>query len=94
MKIDQQKTGLEIVIRNSEGKFIATAAMKSTTYFAEVDYAKVEATNFGLKIAENARCPPLIVESNSQEEVDLVSFKKSTSVEIKSSENIIYSKRV
>ena len=43
VKIDQQRIGLRIVIRNSKGKVVA-AAMKTTKFLDEVDYAKVEAT--------------------------------------------------
>lgn len=51
VKIDQKRTGLGIVIRNSEGKFVA-AAMKTTRFLDKVDYAEAEATKFGLEIAE------------------------------------------
>lgn len=50
------------------------AAMKSTKFFDKVDFTEAEATKFGLEIAENAGCLPLIIESDSQEVVDLVSF--------------------
>ena len=43
VKIDQQRTGLGIVIRNSKGNVVA-AAMKTTKFLDKVDYAEAEAT--------------------------------------------------
>lgn len=81
VKIDQQRTGLGVVIRNPEGKVVA-AAMKTTIFLDKVDYAEAEATQFGLEIAEQAGCIPVIMESDSQEVVSLMSCKKSTRTEI------------
>ena len=81
IKIDNQRVGLGIVIRNSEGKFI-TAAIKPTKWLDRVDYAEAEATRFGLEVAESAGCLPLIVETDSNEVTDLVSARKSTKAEI------------
>ena len=81
VKIDQQRVGLDIVIRNSEGKLIA-AALKPTKWLDKVDYAEAEATKFGLEVAENAGCLPLIIETDLQVVVDLVSPRKSTKAEI------------
>lgn len=81
VKKEQQRTGLGIVIKNSEGKVTATA-MKPTKFIGKVDFAEAEATRFGLEIAENVRYFPLIIESDSKEVVDLISFKKSTRIEI------------
>ena len=75
VKTDQQRIGLGIVIRNSKGKVVA-AAMKTTNFWDKVDYAEVEATQFGLEIAKHAGCIPVIVESDSQEVVNLISCKK------------------
>ena len=76
IKIDQQIVGLGIVIRNSEGKLIATA-LKPSKQLDKVDYAKPEATKFGLEVAENAGCLPLIVEIDSQVVADLVLARKA-----------------
>ena len=93
VKTDQQRTGLGIVIRNSEGKVVAVV-MKTTKFLDKVDYAEVEATQFGLEIAGveanqfgleitgHAECIPVIMESDSQEVVSLMSCKKSTRTEI------------
>ncbi|KAH9791678.1 hypothetical protein KPL71_003847 [Citrus sinensis] len=78
---DQQRTGLGIVIRNPEGKVVA-AAMKTTIFLDKVDFAEAEAIQFGLEIAEHAGCIPVIMESDSQEIVSLMSYKKSTRAEI------------
>lgn len=81
IKLDQQRVGLGIVIRNSEGKLIA-AALKPTKWLDKVDYAEAEATKFGLEVAENAGCSPLIVETDSQVVADLVLARKITKAEI------------
>lgn len=56
--------------------------MKSTNFINKVDYAEAEATKFGLEITENTGYLHLIIESDSHEVVDLVSFKKSIKAEI------------
>ncbi|KAH9769811.1 reverse transcriptase domain-containing protein [Citrus sinensis] len=76
VKTDQQRTGLGIVIRNPEGKVVA-AAVKTTTFLDKVDYAEAEAIQFGLEITEHAGCIPVIMESDSQEVVSLMSCKKN-----------------
>ena len=81
VKTDQQRTGLGIVIRNSEGKVVA-AIMNTTKFLDKVDYAEVEASQFRLEIAEHAGCIPVIMESNLQEVVNLISCKKSIRTEI------------
>ena len=81
VKMEQQRTGLGIVIRNSEGKVMA-AAMRPTKFLSKVDAAEAEAAKFGLEIAENVGCFPLIIESDSKEVVELISIKKSTRTEI------------
>ena len=70
-----------MVIRNSEGKCVA-AAMKPSTFSGSVAFAEAEATKLGLEIAESAGCMPLIIETDSQEVVDLVLNRKSTRTEI------------
>ena len=81
VKMEQQRTGLGIVIRNSEGKVMA-AAMKPTKFIGNVDFADAEATRFGLEIAKNVGCFPLIMESDFKEVVDLVNSKKSSRAEM------------
>ncbi|XP_024033543.1 uncharacterized protein LOC112095669 [Citrus clementina] len=81
VKIDNQRVGLGIVIRNSEGKLI-TAAIKPSKWLDRMDYAEAEATRFGLEVAEIAGCLPLIIETDSKEVLDLVSARKSTKAEI------------
>ena len=79
--MEQQRTGLRIMIRNSEGK-VMTAAMKPTKFLGKVDSAKAEAAKFRLEIVENVGYFPLIIESDSKEVVELISLKKSTRTEI------------
>ena len=81
VRVEQQRIGMGIVIRNSRGKVIA-AAIKPSKFIGKVDFAEAEAIRFGLEIAENVRCFPLIVESDSQEVVDLVNSKTSSRAEI------------
>lgn len=78
---EQDKVGLGVVIRNSEGKCVATA-MKPSAFHEIVAFAKAEATKLGLEVAENVGCLPLIIETNSQEVVDLVLNIKSTRTEM------------
>lgn len=52
VKMDLQRTGLGIVLRDLEGKFVA-APMKSTNFINKVDHVEVEATKFELEIAKN-----------------------------------------
>lgn len=77
----QNKEGLGVVIRNSEGKCMA-AAMKPSTFRGSVAFAEAEASKLGIEIAENAGLLPLIIETDSQEVVDLVLSKKGTRTEI------------
>ena len=77
----QNKEGLGVVVRNSEGKCTAVA-IKPAEFHGSIAFAEAEATKFGLEIAEQAGCLPLIVETDSQEVVDLVLNRKGTRKEI------------
>ena len=72
--VEQRRVCLGAVIR---GKVIATA-MQPSCFQLEVAYAEAEAARLGVEIAEKVGCWPLIIETDSQEVVDLVLNKKST----------------
>lgn len=61
---------------------IQNVTLESTKFVDKVDFTEAKASKFGLDIAENVGCFPLIIESDSREVVDLVSFKKSTRAEM------------
>ena len=79
--VEQRRVGLGAVIRDARGKVIA-AAMKPSCFQQEVAYAEAEAARFGVEIAEKVGSWPLIIETDSQEVVDLVLNKKSTRTEL------------
>lgn len=61
-----------IAIRNHKGEFVAAA----------VASAEARAANWRLEIAEDAARIPLIVESDGQEVMNLITGKKSSKMEI------------
>lgn len=81
IKTKDQLIGLGIAIRNHKGEFI-TAAMKKSRYYGSIASAEAEVAHWGLEIAENAARIPLIIESNCQKLVNLITKKKSSKVEI------------
>lgn len=81
MREEQGKEGLGVIIRNSDSKCVAVA-MKPSKFHRNVAFAEAEAINFGVEIAKKAGCIPLIIESDSQEAVDLVLSKTGTRTEI------------
>lgn len=62
--------------RNSNGD-VVTTGMKRSTFTGEVSYAETEVTLWGIEIAESIGHNSLIIESNSQELVDLCLNKKN-----------------
>ncbi|XP_015382708.1 uncharacterized protein LOC107175620 [Citrus sinensis] len=80
-KLEEQVPGLGVVIRNSEGNFIA-AAQKQVRYFGDVTAAETKAIKLGIKTAKAANCVPLIIECHCQEAVDLALGRKSSNKEI------------
>ena len=63
------------VPRNSNGD-VVTTRMKRSTFTSEVSYAKTEVTPWGIEVAESIGHNSLIIESDSQELVDLCLNKK------------------
>lgn len=80
-KIQNQVAGLGLVIRNSIGKFIA-AAQKRENLFGDVLDAEATAIQLGIAAAEAARCRTMIIESDSQEVVDLATGRKCSKTKI------------
>lgn len=81
IKSKDQCVGLGIAIRNHNGEFVV-AAVKKSKFYGSVASAEAEAANGGLEITENAACFPLIVESDCQEEISLITEKKCSKLEI------------
>lgn len=77
----KKNEGLGVVIRNYEGKYIP-AATKPSEFYGSVTFTEAKATKFGLEIAKKAGCLPLIIETDSQEVIDLVLNGRSTQIEI------------
>ena len=75
------KAGLGVVIRNSNGKIIA-AAVKRVCYKGTVACMEAEAILFGILVAQQAECLPMIIESDSTEVVELVLNRKGSMTEI------------
>lgn len=69
-KFKEHVAGLGVVIRNSEGNFVA--AQKQVKYYGDVTAIKL-----GIEVAEATNCVPLIIESDCQVAVDLAIGRKS-----------------
>lgn len=70
-KRQDQVAGLGAMIRDSQGNFIA-ATKKHEGFYEDVLAAKAKAIQLRIEVVEIARCIPLIIESDCQEVVDLV----------------------
>ncbi|XP_015386620.1 uncharacterized protein LOC107177390 [Citrus sinensis] len=78
VKSQEQYVGLGSAIRNHKGEFVA-AVVKKSSFYGNVASAEVEAVDWGLEIAANAACIPLILESDCKEVVN--HLRSSTKVE-------------
>ena len=78
-KLEDQIAGLGIVIRDSNGKFVA-AGMQQSKFYGDVMYAEAEAeaARLGMEIAEQVNCLLLILEIDAQEIVSLALNKKGS----------------
>lgn len=81
IRILNQTTGLEVVIRDSRGKVVA-ATVHMVLYKGNVDCMEAEVVNFDIQIAQNDNFMPMIIESYSKEVVDLSCNKKGSKTEI------------
>lgn len=81
VKVTYQKAGLEVIIRNSNGK-IVVAVVQRVSNQANVVCIKVEIVLFGIKTTRQVECVPMIVESDSTKVVDLSLNKKCSKTEI------------
>lgn len=80
-KLMNQVAGLGVAIRDSWRNFVA-AAQKQIKFHGNVLAAETEAILLGIEIAETAGCKPLILESDCQEAVDLITGRKCSKAEI------------
>lgn len=78
---ENQCAGLGAVIRDAGENFVA-AAIKVTKFHGDVTHAGAEAMSWGLSIAKHAKLPNIIMESDSQETIDLVNSRKSSRTDI------------
>lgn len=76
IQIQEQKVGLGILIRDSEGGFGA-AAMKTSQFFDNITYAEVEAINLGFEVAKGAAIQSLVMERDCLEAVNQISAKQN-----------------
>lgn len=80
-KIQNQVAGLGVIIRNAEGKFIA-AAQNRENFSGDVLAAEAKAIQLGIAAAKAAKCRPVIIESDCQEVIDLITRRKCSKTEI------------
>ena len=81
IQMADSKAGLGVMVRDSRGKFLAVA-VQSTGFGDDVAYMKAEAVLFGIQVACQAKCDPIIIESYSLEVVELSLQRKSNMAEI------------
>lgn len=81
IQMANSKAGLGVVIRDSSGKILA-AAVQSTGFRGDVACMEAEAVLFGIQVACQAKCDPIIIESDSLEVVELSLQRKSSMAEI------------
>ena len=74
IQIQEQRVGLGILIRDSEGGFVA-AAMKTSKFYDNITYAEAEAINLGIEVAGGAAIRSLVIESDCLEAVNQISAK-------------------
>ncbi|XP_024041104.1 uncharacterized protein LOC112098855 isoform X3 [Citrus clementina] len=81
IQMADSKAGLGVVVRDSSGKILA-AAVQSTGFRGDVACMEAEAVLFGIQVACQAKCDPIIIESDSLEVVELSLQRKSSMAEI------------
>ncbi|KAH9696701.1 rnase h domain-containing protein [Citrus sinensis] len=81
IQMENSKAGLGVVIRDTSGKILA-AAIQITGFRGDVACMEAEAVLFGIQVACQAKCDPIIIESDSLEVVELSLQRKSSMAEI------------
>lgn len=77
MKIKNQSVELGVAVRDSNGVVLAIVVQRSMFQINSTDI-EAEAISVDIKIAQNARYSPMIIESDSQEVVDLILSRKDS----------------
>lgn len=80
VKIKNQIARLRVVVRDSNGEVVA-ATIQRSMFQRSSPHMEAEAVNLGIKIAQNARYSLMIIESDSQEVMDLILSKKDNIME-------------
>ncbi|XP_015388122.1 uncharacterized protein LOC107178012 [Citrus sinensis] len=75
MNVKDQMAGLGVIIRNSKGEVVAAAVQKSCFQLSST-HMEAEAVILGIKSAQRAEFSLMIIETDSQEVVDLTLSKK------------------
>ena len=78
---EQNLAGLGAVIRDETGQ-VTAAAIKVSKFHGSVAYAEAEAMEWGLQVARDAQVKEVILESDSQEVVNLVNNKQGSRSEV------------
>ncbi|KAH9650607.1 rnase h domain-containing protein [Citrus sinensis] len=80
IQMANSKAGLGVVIRDSSGKILATV-VQSTGFRGDVACMEAEVVLFGIQVACQAKCDPIIIESDSLEVVKLSLQRKNSMAE-------------
>lgn len=81
IQIVDQKAGLRVVTRNSTSKIIA-AAVHRVSFRGNVAFMEAEAVLYGIQAAQQAKCVPMVIESDSLEVVNLSLNRKGSMTKI------------
>ena len=76
IQIQEQRVWLGILIRDSEGGFVA-ATMKTSKFFNNITYAEAEAINLGFEVTKGVTIQSLVMESNCLEAINQISTKQN-----------------
>ncbi|KAK9214376.1 hypothetical protein WN944_006368 [Citrus x changshan-huyou] len=79
--VEEHKVGLGIIIRDSNGDFVA-AAMKTSKFIDNIAYAEAQAIYLGMKVAKAAASGALIIESYCSEVVNQILGKTTSNLEL------------
>ena len=81
INFEGQCAGMRAVIRENNSNFVVTA-IKATKLHGDVAFAGAEAMSWGLDVAKHAGLSNILVESDSQDVIDLVNNRKSSRTKI------------
>lgn len=77
INFEGQCAGMGAVIRDNNSNFVA-AAIKATKLHGDVAFAEAKEVSWGLDVAKHAGLSNILVESDSQDVIDLVNNRKSS----------------